>query len=320
MPENVEKHVFVCANCKQKLRIPIFPHKTLKVTCPQCRTEVEFNCGTYLRNKNFTKTFHTILVIIFVITYLALPIFFKLKAGSVETILTEKFEREKQKIKNADEINALKEKYQKEIEKIDPAKLMLLSKQHYENELQKRKEYDARYAITPREKVQLEFLALASDKTKSIEEMLVKVAKKAAPENSEVNVSSTASGIVIDINFDMSELTSGEEGTRTKHLTTESLKKEVIRLISQVTNDVYEFCRDIDIESMLVGCKHYVGQEDMFGRSTRSEDMVLYKIRLDKNDIKSLEHNPFLDTYTTTKYFKVEIDEFSNLTIVQEPI
>jgi len=113
----------------------------------------------------------------------------------------------------------------------------------------------------------------------------------------------------------MSELSSGEEGTRTKHNTIDSLKQEVIRLMSKVTNDVYQFCQDLDLESITIGCRHFVQNMGEFKVSLGKQNIVLYKIGLNRRDLGELKNNPFLDTYSTTRHFKIEEDNFSDLYI-----
>jgi hypothetical protein len=65
----------------------------------------------------------------------------------------------------------LKSKYDTEVAQINIAELNAKAKAHYEEIWQERKNLDTKYAITPREKAQLEMLALSKDKTKSIEDI-----------------------------------------------------------------------------------------------------------------------------------------------------
>lgn len=155
------------------------------------------------------------------------------------------------------ENNNLKIAYDKEIKNINIAELNRNAIKHYENIWQERKTFNSKYAMTAREKAQLEMLNLSKDRTKNIEEIIKEIALKTAPRNSSVNVYTSASGFNLDINFDMSELTTGEEGVRTKHDNVDSLKQDVVRLISKVTNDVYQFCQGLDLESISIGCRHY---------------------------------------------------------------
>jgi len=189
-----------------------------------------------------------------------------------------------------------------------------MASKHYEVIWNDRSNYDSKYAITSREKAQLEMLALSKDKNKTMEEIVESIARKAAPRNSTVDAYSTYQGIQLDVNFDMSKVTTGEYGTRTKHDTIKSLKKETVRLISKVTTDIYEFCKDLELENIAIGCRHYVSVEDYLGSSYK-ENLIIFKVGLDRKNVKSLERNPFLDIYAITKYLQVEEDNFPTLRI-----
>ncbi len=216
----------------------------------------------------------------------------------------------------AEERSNLKSKYDTAVAQINVSELSAKAKTHYEEIWQERKNLDTKYAITPREKAQLEMLALSKDKTKSIEDIIRAVALKAAPMNSAINVHVSSVGYNLDIDFDMSELSSGEEGVRTKHDTVDSLKRDVIRLISKVTNDVYQFCQNLDLESIAIGCRHFVDQyEGEYKVSLGKRNIVLYKVKIYRKDLSELKNNPFLDIYSTTKYFNIEEDDFPNLKI-----
>lgn len=198
---------------------------------------------------------------------------------------------------------------------IDPKDLRRKAAEHYQRELAGRSSYDQRFALTPREKAQLQMQALASDSTKSFHDAIRAVAREASPEGANINVRESSRGIALDIDFDMSSMTSGEHGTHTKHQTKDSLRKEVVSLISRVTNDLFQFCRDLDLASIHVGCRHYVQTSYEYG-STRDENTMLYKIRIRKDRLPQLTSNPFLDIYATTKYFEVEEDHFDEIEII----
>lgn len=206
-----------------------------------------------------------------------------------------------------------------ELAQINPVRLHDEAVAHYGAILDARKSYDKRYALTPREKAQLRMLELASGPATSYRNSIEAVALEASPKGSDIDVVESLQGLSLHIDFDMSSMTSGEHGTRTKHNTKESLKKEVITLISRVTNDVFLFCRDFDLEAIHVGCRHYVGMHYEDG-SKRNENTVLYKIRIRKEQIPVLLNNPFLDVYSTTRHFEVEEDDFGNIEIVTTPI
>jgi hypothetical protein len=315
--DKIYKVVVSCPECGGKLRLPVYEDKKLRVTCPKCKKEFSFDCKKYRARQKLILLGTTIACFIILAAVIIAPVFLLDKGNVFITEIQNEYESQFEKIQDefTKEKISLKENYDSEIKKIDVVVLKTQAAEHYEKIWEERKSYSSKYAITPREKAQLEMLALSKDKTKSIEDIIRGIAIKAAPDNSTVNILSLASGYSLDIDFDMSELSSGEKGTRTKHNSIDSLKKDVIRLVSKVTNDVFEFCQDLDLESISIGCRHYVRQYDKEKNYTGNINEILYKICLNKKDLGELKDNPFLNTYLTTKYFTVEIDEFPNLEI-----
>jgi len=201
-----------------------------------------------------------------------------------------------------------------EVAQIDPTKLREEAARHYRSILDARKSYDKRYALTPRERTQLRMRELASDSTKSYHEAIKAVALEASPKGSDIDVIWSLEGTALNIDFDMSSMTSGEYGIRTKHTTKSALKKEVISLISRVTNDLFQFCKGLELQTIYVGCRHYVRHTYPNG-STGDENVVLYKICIQEKQIPELLNNPFLDVYSTTQYFEIEEDNFEDIEI-----
>lgn len=318
---NAELHkvILTCPRCKQELRLPIYEGKKLHVTCPNpdCKKEFLFDYKKYCARKKFTLLFTIIVCLIILAAVIIAPVFLLERGNVFITEVKNEYESQFEKIQDefTKEKISLEKNYNSEIKKIDVVVLKIQAAEHYEKIWEERKSYSSKYAITPREKAQLEMLALSKDKTKSIEDIIRGIAIKAAPDNSTVKVLSSASGYSLDIDFDMSELSSGERGTRTKHDSIDSLKKEVIRLVSKVTNDVFEFCQNMGLKSISIGCRHYVRQYDDRNNYIGDINEILYKICLNKKDLGELKDNPFLEIYLTTKYFTVEIDDFPNLSI-----
>ena len=120
-----EKVIFKCMKCKQKLRVPVIPHKTLKVTCPKCSAEIDFNCDKYIGKQALAKTINLLLIITFFIIYIALPFLFKFKTDSTIAHLNKKHEDEKTQLKAnySDELVVLKEKHIQEVKKINLTEL-----------------------------------------------------------------------------------------------------------------------------------------------------------------------------------------------------
>jgi ribosomal protein S27AE len=212
------------------------------------------------------------------------------------------------------EFAAQKAIFEKELMAIDAKDLHRKGTKNYKAILEARKSFDKRFALSPREKAQLRMSSLSSDSTKSFHDAIRSVAQEASPDGADISIHESSKGIALHIDFDMSSMTSGEHGTRTKHHTKDSLRKEVVSLISRVTNDIFQFCKGLNIRSIYVGCRHYVTTSYSDG-STKEENLVLYKIRIQEDQIPQLTSDPFLDIYSTTKHFKVDEDNFDEIEI-----
>lgn len=202
-----------------------------------------------------------------------------------------------------------------EVSAISTSALRKSAIEGYERELAGRKSFDKRFALSLRERAQLHMQAFASDSTKSFHDAIRSIAQEAAPKGANISVRESPHGIALHIDFDMSSMTSGEHGIQTKHHTKDTLKKEVSSLISRVTNDIFQFCKDLNLASIHVGCRHLVRTQYPNG-SARDENTMLYKIRIQKNRIEELTNNPFLDVYSTTRYFEEEEDNFETIKII----
>jgi len=218
-------------------------------------------------------------------------------------------------IRSEQKINAQILEYENELAAIKPIILNQAATARYNRELAGRKSYDKRFALSSRERAQLHMRTLASDSTKSLHDAIRAVADEASPTGSDISVRESYKGIELHIGFDMSSMTSGESGVRTKHLTKDSLKREVLSLISKATNDIFLFCKDLDLSSIHVGCRHLVIAKYPDG-TKRNETTVLYKIRIQKNRVQTLTNNPFLDTYSITRDIEVEEDNFKDISII----
>jgi hypothetical protein len=224
-------------------------------------------------------------------------------------------ETEQLRVRNKQAITEKQAELDADLASIDAASLRQAAADQYKQEYIGRRSYDKRFALSPREKAQLHMKALASDSTKSFHDAIEAVAREASPKGADISVRESVSGVALHIDFDMSSMTSGEHGTRTKHHTKESLRKEVISLISRVTNDAFQFCKDLKLSSIHVGCRHIVQTKYPYGQ-TREENTMLYKIHVRKNAIRDFTSNPFLDEYSTTRHFEVDEDNFDAIEII----
>jgi len=231
--------------------------------------------------------------------------------------LTENEEQTTEAMRSRSEqlLSSKTETLETELAAVDPVALHLAATERYEGELKSRKGYDERFALSAREKAQLHMQALASDSTRSFRDAIIEIAKEASPKNSDIELKKSSRGLALHIDFDMSVMTTGEHGTQTKHHTKDSLRKEVIFLISRATNDILLFCGDFELASIHVGCRHYV--ETVYGEGNSGEEnMVLYKAKVRKSRVQEMSSNPFLDIYSTEQYLEMDEDNFDEIEIV----
>lgn len=316
----METEIVQCPNCGARNRIGIHSD-TLHPICGCCRTSLTEKSGKgYVGSLRHDGKFDTLFAVLLLallggICYGIVVTPSLLRKDFSALVQDEEQKTKLQKKQHEEKLEVYRTTLEKELAATDAKKLWRNAEEHYNRELDRRKSYDKRFALTPREKAQLRMKTLASDSTKSFHDAIRAVAREASPDGADISVSESFRGIALHIDFDMSSMTAGEQGTRTKHHTKESLRKEVVSLISRVTNDIFQFCKDLDIVSIHVGCRHHVRTEYLPG-STRDENTMLYKIYVQKDRISKATSNLFLDVYSTTKYFEVEEDNFDEIEIV----
>ena len=309
-------NIVECGECGAKNRIKTHS-KSLRPVCGKCG-----NSLSYSRHPSTLALFlwNTILLVVLAAVICGIVLTPPLLSKDFSEL--EEAENKKTRaieIEQEKKLSDLESQLKAELAQINPAQLHDEAAAHYTSILDARKSYDKRYALSPREKAQLRMQELASDSTKSYHEAIKAVALEASPKGSDINVVEPSEGLALHIDFDMSSMTSGEQGTRTKHNEKSTLKKEVITLISRATNDVFQFCKDLELQSIYIGCRHYVITNYPDG-TKRDENTVLYKIRIRKKDMPTLQNNPFLDVYSTTQYLDVVEDNFESIEIVTSEI
>ena len=315
----MENEIIECPKCGVRNRISIHSNG-LRPICGRCGASLyqhkhEQSVVSQSKNIKFNAFLTFLLVALFLAVMVTPSLMYK-DYSSHSPDEAQQTELLKKQYEN--ELATIKASLENELAAIDAKALRQKAADYYAGILEARKSYDKRYALSPREKAQLRMLNLASVSTKSFHDAILAVAREASPDGADIRVQESVLGIALHIDFDMSSMTSGELGTQTKHYTKESLRKEVVTLISRVTNDIFLFCRNFDLASIHVGCRHYVKTTNPYG-STRDKNKMLYKIRIRNERFPQLTSNPFLDIYSTAKYFEVDEDNFDEIMIIYEP-
>ena len=301
-----------CGKCKAKNRIKPYSAR-FRPICGSCGSPLPYNRPSSVFVLILSKSILPATLVGVVCGIVFTPAL--LQKDFLKLMNAEKRKTEEQRKGEEKKLSDLESRLKVELTQINPSKLREEAAAHYSSIFDSRRSYDSRYALTPREKAQLRMRELATDSTKSYHEAIKAVALEASPRGSDIEVKELFGETTLSIDFDMSSLTSGEHGTRTKHHTKTTLKKEVETLISRVTNDLFQSCKDLDLQTISVGCRHYVITKHLDG-STQDQNIVLFKIRIQKKYVSDFWNNPFLDVYSTTQYLEVEEDNFGTIEIV----
>jgi len=308
--------IIKCPKCAVKNRIASYSN-TLNPICGRCGAKLFPTNQTESASQNTKTNLYQPLIMIALLVAIVFGI--TITPSLMRKDFSSLIEAEAQKTENLrkryeEDLAANTALLEEELAAIDVQDLRQKATRNYRAILESRKSFDTRFALSPREKTQLQMLNLSSDSTKSFHKVIRSVAKEASPAGADISVFETLEGVALHIDFEMSSMTSGERGTRTKHLTKDSMKKEVISLISRVTNDIFQFSLGLNISSIYIGCHHFVDPHES-NSSTEEYDMLLYKIGIQKSEITQLTNDPFLDVYSTSKYFDIEEDNFNEITI-----
>ena len=249
-----KKIIINCEFCHSQLRVPLFAKSKLTITCPRCGREFKFDCRKYrLKAQGKTIAVNGLFGLLLVLV-VASPVYglYLVNSQSHRLLDTNKLKIDKYKTSMEDTIVKTRDEYLKEIEETNIGELKASASRNYENILEERRNYNTKYALSDREKTQLQMIALARSSDGNVNTIIYNIARMASPKNSEIHVDRTPKGkMELSVDFHMEDLTKGEKGTQTKHKTIKSLKDEAIRLISKATNDVYTACKDLDLDEIL---------------------------------------------------------------------
>jgi ribosomal protein S27AE len=248
----MEPKILECPNCGARNRVGT--HSVgLRPICGRCGTALdksdEDSNGRYSIHNRHTSLYVYILLLVLVgVVCSGIAVTPSLlKKDFSQLVLEETQKTEAMRKQQEKDLADRKATLENKLSAINAEELRRNAAEQYKRELEERKAYDKRFAISPREKAQLQMLNLASDSTKSFHDAIRAVAREASPQDSDISIYESDQGIALHIDFDMSSMTSGESGTQTKHHTKDSLRKEVISLISRVTNDIFHFSKALDL-------------------------------------------------------------------------
>ena len=312
--------IIQCSHCGAKNRLPA-KASMVNARCGRCHRPfvAEFKYKDFSQNKIFWRLGRrTIPIWIWLMTWVVLGVGIIYVPELISTNPSELAAVNQERLESIqNDLNAeflrQKQDYEEKLGEIDPFELASRAKTTYQEEFLARRSFDQRYALSQRERTQLRLQSLASDTSQTIQAVLRTVALEAAPRGSSAQVRPSEMGLVLKIEFDMGSMVAGESTARTRHQTLDSLKNEVISLISRVTNDVFLVCRDFPLNEIQVGCLRTV-YTDTNHRTT--EKILLYQIKISAETFNIDSNNPFLDFYATENNMIVLSDNFHTLQLI----
>lgn len=310
-----------CPRCAVKNRIHA-QSDGLKAICGKCGADLingnKKHSRDYLPQNTKSRFIPSFILIILIIAVgIGIIVTAKLMHNEFSQLIEEEREITQTLIEQHEiEITSRRATFERELLTIDTLDLRRKATNNYNTLLEARTSFDKKYALSPREKALLRMSDLSHDSTKSLHETILSIAKEASPTGAEIDIQGSPEIITLHINFDMSSMTSGEHGTRTKHDTIISLRNEVVYLTSRATNDIFQFCKGLNIKTIHVGCRHYVQMTYPDG-SVKDVNFVLYKVSINTEvQNPQLTSNPYLNVYSTTEYFTVDEDNLDEIEII----
>jgi hypothetical protein len=184
------------------------------------------------------------------------------------------------------------------------------ARRRHQQEFEARTKHDPRYAQSSREKVILKMEAISGDASADSIEVLKQVATLAAPKGATVKVDRGSSGATINVVFDLSSMTRGEAGAKTKHHSIDALKNETLDIMARIFRDLYDHCGNRGIQHIDLACTHMVTQT----RYNVESDVVweIFKCNVLPNPAVDWRRVPI---HKVQEMFHVEDDDFPNIRI-----
>lgn len=304
-----------CEKCGQKNRIR--SHEAgLAPVCGRCKASLKgvekAQRSRRRRRQAIQRTLKIALLPLVLVGMFVAPRIITVDLGGLERDLQRQIQQLEADLDQA--LEAKRQGFEAELLEVDRSALRNAADERYRGLLADRLSRQPRFALTEREQSQLRIKELSSLTTKSLHEAIREMAREAAPRGSEISVREVREGVQLYIDFEMSSLTSGERGTRTKHETVPELRAEVLQLVSRVANDLFLFSKSVDLASIHVGCRHDVLTMSPEGREY-ARSRTLYRVRVDRRELDESQNNPFLEFYAVSDSLKVELDVFDEITI-----
>ena len=168
------------------------------------------------------------------------------------------------------------------------------------DEWERRTAHDPELASTAREKTLVRMQALAQSGLTAVER-LKEIATLASPRQSNVKVRGAPGQYRVHVTFNLTELTSGEQGSATKHKSVASLKREVVSTICRIMRDLYRHCGTQDLRDVTVGCQRGVLARELDQDKLRRSGMTMKELAQRLQNASPISRERLMQSVTTER-------------------
>lgn len=201
-----------------------------------------------------------------------------------------------------------------------------LAREQHSVEWARRLAHDPESAKSTLERTLLRMEQVGHDPKKTAQQALEEVARLAAPAGSRVEVRPTRERFAVQVAFRMSALSANEAGAVTKHLTTESMRREIRDLSARVIKALFDYCGSRGIEKLSVTCNHAMRLAPLPSNATEWEQQELlrrapvvlgrlYRVSLDEKNARSVADWRKISVAKVGEMMTVEVDNLTTLHI-----
>jgi hypothetical protein len=189
------------------------------------------------------------------------------------------------------------------------------ARRQHEEEWQQRLTNAPVFAVSRRERIILQIASISNNSNLSPAQVLEQVATLSSPRGAKIHVASEGGELRVQVVFDMSALTSGEQGARTKHYTVKALKAEAVELMARVFRDLYLHCGRRGISDISVACTHGVLIDAGSPALSRTATQTIYQCHIPEANARKVDDWGRSPLHRVIDVFDVQTDDFPNLRI-----
>jgi hypothetical protein len=198
-------------------------------------------------------------------------------------------------------------------------------------EWQKRLAHDPEFAHSALERSILRMEKVGADPSLAARDALDEVARLATPPGSRIEVTNAHDKFAIRVAFKMSAVTHGEAGGITKHLTTDSMRREAREMSAHVIKELFDHCGARGIARLSVSCNHAIYRHGIIpGAATEAERKelekrgglmmaCLYRVTIDASQARGVPDWRAISIPRVMQLMRVDYDGISGIKLSDLP-